>query len=148
MLCQQGQQTVFPFPGLAADSQISMRMGTGATFVFPVGMDTCRCDEHPEAAAVGHVHAVCNQALILSRHVEALKRVFLVSNIYAHPLIGNEDILMGHRIVSFAGAPIRDRQGRIIGSVCTVDSRIRDWGDTEIRALKETATQIEECQLW
>lgn len=148
VLCRHGRQIVFPLPGIRSDNQLSKRLGTIATFVFPTGTADCLCSGDAAEAGMLHDQIVCTQTRNLSRHVEALERVFVISDIYAHPLIRKDDILNGHRLVSFAGAPIRNASGRMIGTVCTVDIKVRDWRDEEIRSLKEIAAQIADCQLW
>ena len=147
VLYRSGRQTVFPSTEDIQKNQLSKRLGTFATFVFPLGAQEKAFAEPREGETLLHSQIVCNQTRNLSLHVEAFERIFVISNIYAHPLVDKSDILDGHRLMSFAGTPIRNGCGNMIGTVCTVDTKYRNWNDAEIKALKEIAAQIEDCQL-
>ena len=147
VLYRFGHQTVFPVFDSAFTKNITEKLGTAATFIFPVGERTASNAAESEEPTTFFSHSTCEQARLLSLHVEAMNRVFVISNIYAHPLVRKNEILNGHQIVSFAGTPIRNSRHRTIGTVCTVDSREREWTKAEIGALKEIAKSVEDCQL-
>lgn len=147
VLCRSGRQSVFALMGCASKKLLTRQLGTFATFVFPLGPRPCGCADDTLENTPLHSQIVCDQTRKLSRHVETFERVFVISNLYSHPLVKPGDILDGHRLVSFAGMPIRNTSGKIIGTVCTVDTKARRWNDTEIKALKEIALQIEDSQL-
>lgn len=42
-------------------------------------------------------------------------------------------------VVAYAGHPIRDHTGRVIGSLCAIDSEPRSWDDASLEALSDLA---------
>ena len=84
------------------------------------------------------------QARVLVQHVFALKRVLTITNIYAHPLIRHSEILFGHRLVSFAGAPICNSFGHLLGAICAMDTKAREWTDADAEALMAAAVLASE----
>ena len=147
VLYRFGQQKPFPVFDSAFTDRLSEQLGTAATFIFPVQGAEPQPSEPQEGSTMIYDQIICNQARLLSLHVESMNRIFVISNIYSHPLVSMHEILEGHRLVSFAGTPIRNMQQRTVGTVCTVDTKERDWTKPEIAALKEIARSVEECQL-
>ena len=99
---------------------------------------------HPAASAAPALHddILRAQARLLAAHAACLYDVLKIDDIYAHPLIGRGDILSGHRLRAFAGAPLRDPQQRLIGVICTVDTTARRWSDRDIGIVRRIVAQF------
>lgn len=44
-------------------------------------------------------------------------------------------------VVAYAGVPLRDRDGRVLGSLCAIDGKERDWSPADVRLLEALAEQ-------
>ncbi len=147
VICREGRQAVVSLMCCESTERFSDHLEAFGIFVFPLSEAGCACTSRHEDVAALHSQIVCRQTRSLGRHVEAFQRTFVVSNLFSHPLVKPADILLGHRLVSFAGTPVWRAQGKMIGTVCAVDIKERSWSDTEIKALKGIATQIANSQL-
>lgn len=147
MLCCRGHQRTFPPSDDSFIIQLSEQLSAVATFIFPVGDIKFSCVGEGREFHLLHNEVMCHQTRLLAFQVEAMNRVFVISNIYSHPLVPKDEILKGHQIVSFAGTPVRNVHSKTIGTVCAIDFKERYWNAAEIKALKEIAARIEDCQL-
>ncbi len=83
------------------------------------------------------------QSLLLATHATTLYDVLRIDDIYTHPLIRHGDLLSGHRIRSFAAAPLRAPEKQLIGVICTVDTIERWWSARDIRIIRRIVAQFE-----
>lgn len=137
---ERAQKQILPHL-LAAQAQ------TTAAFLF-LPDDLAGATQIPDRAGHGsHDDILRAQALLLATHVSTLYGVLSIDDIYAHPLIHRRDILSGHCLRSFAGAPLRDSQYQLFGVICTIDTTVRCWSDRDMRILKRIVAQFETCRL-
>ena len=81
------------------------------------------------------------QTQLIAKHVAELQKLLLIDDIYEHPLMGRNDIVVGHCLRAFAGMSISGGQGGFQGILCTVDTKKRRWNDEDTAVLRRTACQ-------
>lgn len=77
-------------------------------------------------------HSVC-QHVVLARHtlmLDDVRTVPALAGNLAAPELG---------VVAYAGAPLVDADGAVVGSLCAIDTEPRAWSDAERRALEDLA---------
>ena len=63
----------------------------------------------------------------------------VVADARLHPLLASSPAITENQVVAYAGMPLRDLAGRVVGSLCAIDSRPRTWTDTQIETLRDLA---------
>lgn len=118
-----------------------------AAFLF-IGDDLFRID-HARHRQTGPLHddVMRAQARLLATIVTTLPGVLAIDDIYAHPLIRQSDILSGHRLRAFIGAPLQTQPQGFFGVICAVDTLERRWDDQEIGITQQIVAQLETHRL-
>ncbi|MEU6818613.1 SpoIIE family protein phosphatase [Streptomyces sp. NPDC046860] len=98
--------------------------------VFPgmIGLD------EPWAAArqTPLTHSVC-------RHVVEDRKPFTVSDIRTHDRTARSPAIDDLGVIGYAGAPLTDGDGHVLGSLCAIDTRPRVWNAGELEILEDLA---------
>jgi serine phosphatase RsbU (regulator of sigma subunit) len=50
--------------------------------------------------------------------------------------------LRARGVVAFAGIPLTDQTGQVLGSLCAIDRRRHDWSDDELQSLQDVAAAV------
>ncbi|WP_461475227.1 GAF domain-containing protein [Pararhodobacter aggregans] len=66
-----------------------------------------------------------------------------VSDARAHPLLAGNGAVPDLRVVAYLGVPVRDGEGRVLGSLCAIDHQPRDWSEGDLADLTDLATIVE-----
>jgi GAF domain-containing protein len=76
------------------------------------------------------------------QHVVTSGKPLLVSNANDDPLVSDNLAIMELGVIAYAGVPLRSGAGvgPVIGSMCAIDHRPREWTDTQVADLTEIAT--------
>ncbi|WP_299965869.1 GAF domain-containing protein [uncultured Roseobacter sp.] len=90
-----------------------------------------------------HDDVMHGQALLLSAQVASLYAPLAVDDIYAHPLIRRAEVLSGHRLRAFLGAPIRDADGALLGVMCAIDTVVRRWTAQDCAMIAQIVAQLD-----
>ncbi|WP_299953430.1 GAF domain-containing protein [uncultured Roseobacter sp.] len=143
---------VFDIDPLGAEARILPHLMTAqlqstASFLFSYqSLQMASSCDFPETSCT-HDDILRAQSLLLAKQATTLRDVLRIDDIYAHPLIRRDSILSGHRIRSFAGAPLRGPQEQLIGVICTADTTARWWTDRDIRIVRRIVAQFEARRL-
>ena len=74
------------------------------------------------------------------RRVLAAAEPLVVSDVRAHSWAEDERAVgASGAIAAYAGMPLTDESGRVLGSLCAIDTAPRQWTDAEIDALRDLA---------
>lgn len=74
-----------------------------------------------------------------SRHVVAGGTMLAVSDVRAEPRMRDNPVIEQIGAIAYAGAPITDPDGLIVGALCAIDQEPRTWTPSEIALLNELA---------
>jgi serine phosphatase RsbU (regulator of sigma subunit) len=73
------------------------------------------------------------------QHVVASSEPLVVEDARRHPLVRHNLAVPDLHVVAYAGMPLVDADGRVIGSLCAIDSQPRRWTDTDLAVLTDLA---------
>jgi serine phosphatase RsbU (regulator of sigma subunit) len=73
------------------------------------------------------------------RHVVASARPLVVEDARRHPLVRDNLAVPELDVIAYAGMPLVDADGRVIGSLCAIDSHPRTWTDEDLAVLVDLA---------
>jgi serine phosphatase RsbU (regulator of sigma subunit) len=71
--------------------------------------------------------------------VVASSEPLVVEDARRHPLVRHNLAVPDLHVVAYAGMPLVDADGRVIGSLCAIDSQPRHWTDTDLAVLTDLA---------
>jgi PAS domain S-box-containing protein len=77
-------------------------------------------------------HSIC-------QHVVASGDPLVVRDARVHPHLRTNLALKDLGVVAYAGVPLRAPTGEVLGTVCAIDDRPRDWTDDDVDLLSELA---------
>ena len=63
----------------------------------------------------------------------------IVPDAREHPLLRDNRAVHDLGVVAYAGMPLTDETGNVLGSLCAIDVRPRQWTDDELTALRDLA---------
>lgn len=73
------------------------------------------------------------------QHVVTSGDPLVVENAHDVPLVRGNLAVMELGVVAYAGMPLRSGEGPVIGSMCAIDHRPRQWTAIELAGLAELA---------
>jgi serine phosphatase RsbU (regulator of sigma subunit) len=73
------------------------------------------------------------------QHVVASSEPLVIEDARRHPLVRHNLAVPDLHVVAYAGMPLVDADGRVIGSLCAIDSQPRRWTDTDLAVLTDLA---------
>jgi serine phosphatase RsbU (regulator of sigma subunit) len=73
------------------------------------------------------------------RHVVTSARPLVIEDARVHPLVADNLAVSELHVVAYAGMPLVDADGRVIGSLCAIDSRPRRWTGEDLAVLVDLA---------
>ena len=71
------------------------------------------------------------------QHVVLTAQPLIVSDAREHPLVQDNAAVSELGVIAYAGMPLTDAAGNILGSLCAIDTSPRVWGDTELEVLRD-----------
>ena len=80
-------------------------------------------------------HSFCKHAVISGEPL-------IISDARTHPLVRDNPSITDLGAIAYAGIPLVVESGEVIGSFCIIDSKPRDWTDTEIGMLRDLAASV------
>ncbi|MDO9381706.1 MAG: HWE histidine kinase domain-containing protein [Hyphomicrobiaceae bacterium] len=84
-----------------------------------------------------HSHSFC-------KYVVKLNQPFVVSDARLDPRVSENGAVTDIGVVSYVGVPVRDRDGRVLGSLCAIGGTAREWTPHEINILTGLAAIVED----
>ena len=73
------------------------------------------------------------------QHVVTTTAPLIVEDARDHPLVRANLAVADLGVVAYAGMPLTDGDGRVLGSLCAIDTHPRRWTPTEIEVLRDLA---------
>jgi serine phosphatase RsbU (regulator of sigma subunit) len=73
------------------------------------------------------------------QHVVTSARPLVIEDAREHPLVRDNLAVPELRVIAYAGMPLVDVDGRVIGSLCAIDSRPRRWSGADLAVLVDLA---------
>lgn len=77
-------------------------------------------------------------------HVVERALPLVLGDICAMPRFGTNPLVNEMHARAYVGAPLIDRTGTVLGTVCVMDTKIRDFGDQGLAFIKERASALME----
>ncbi|MFJ8297300.1 GAF domain-containing protein [Streptomyces sp. NPDC094447] len=77
-------------------------------------------------------------------HVVVRRRALVLEDVYDYPRFAGNPVVDEIGIRSYLGAPLVDRTGVALGTVCVVDTAIRPWGQAGLETIKAMAAELME----
>ena len=79
-------------------------------------------------------HSIC-------RHVAGSGEVLIIEDARAHPLVRDSAAVRELNMIAYAGIPLRNAGGYVLGSFCAIDTKPRRWTSEEVETLHALADQ-------
>jgi PAS domain S-box-containing protein len=80
-------------------------------------------------------------ANVICRHLLAIRGPLIIRDTRTHPLVCELDFArLG--VVAYLGVPLRTTDGKILGSLCAMDNRVRDWSEDDLHLLQRMADSV------
>ncbi|WP_299954054.1 SpoIIE family protein phosphatase [uncultured Modestobacter sp.] len=76
------------------------------------------------------------------QHVVRSGEPLVVTDARTEPLVAENLAVPDLGVIAYAGAPITDARGRVVGSLCAIDSRPRAWSDRDLAVLADLAGAV------
>jgi GAF domain-containing protein len=77
-------------------------------------------------------------------HVIARRKALPLDDVFAYPRFAGNDVVDKMGVRAYLGAPLIDRTGTALGTVCVVDSEPRTWGHEGVHVIKQLAAELVE----
>jgi GAF domain-containing protein len=75
----------------------------------------------------------------ICQHAVATGRPLIVADAHADPMLRDNAAVTQLGITAYAGMPLITRDGHTVGTLCVLDTVIRDWTDDQLVALSHLA---------
>ncbi len=76
------------------------------------------------------------------QHTVVDKRPLIVSDAREHPKLRDNLAIRDLDVIAYAGIPLKDRHGQVLGTLCVIDEQPRQWSDEEISLLNDVADAV------
>jgi predicted PurR-regulated permease PerM/GAF domain-containing protein len=148
---EQAQLAALHDLGLASakDRQFDEVAGRVAqTFDAPIALVSFVGEVHrpqPEAAGLTRETEVTQQAPheeTLNAHVIAANEVLVSEDVTEDPRFADDPLVLEKGIRFYAGAPLRTSAGLVIGVLSIIDTRPREFAESDCRRLQEMADEL------
>lgn len=117
------------------------------TFDAPIALVSFMDDGHrlhPDAAGqpreTDAVHGYHDATL--DAHVIAANEMLVSEDVTKDPRFADDPLVLEKGIRFYAGAPLRTSAGLVIGALCVIDTRPREFPESECRRLQEMADEL------
>ncbi|BBC31340.1 Histidine kinase [Streptomyces graminofaciens] len=110
---------------------------------FFAGLHTPQRPEKPQGAT-----AVFGNGRYLARdqgfcpHVVVRRKALVLEDVADYPRFAGNPIVDDYGVRSYLGAPLIDRTGIALGTVCVLDVRPRPWGRGGLETIKSMAAEL------
>ncbi len=132
---------------VALEAQKLARLDTApVAFVNLVGHEQFVCGAYMPPATAGVVEGILDQKIPLNAgycpYVIARRKALILDDVLDYPRFAGNPIVDALMVRSYAGAPLTDRTGTVLGTVCIVDSEPRPWGKAGLDLMKQRAADL------
>lgn len=73
------------------------------------------------------------------QHVVTSGSPLVVANAHDNPLVADNLAIIELGVIAYAGVPLRTGPGPVVGAMCAIDHRPRQWTEVELEELTELA---------
>ncbi|MFF1558414.1 GAF domain-containing protein [Streptomyces sp. NPDC058279] len=98
----------------------------------------------PDAPPSGYPARVLTRDLGYCPHVVVRGRALVLEDVRDFARFAGNAVVDGSGVRSYAGAPLTDRRGLVLGTVCAVDVVPRRWGTEGLGTVKALAAELAE----
>jgi GAF domain-containing protein len=82
-------------------------------------------------------HSIC-------KHVVELGTGLVIPDGRVHPTVRDSPAVHDNYFVAYAGMPVFASDGQILGTLCVIDNRPREWTEADLAALRDLAACVTE----
>ena len=82
---------------------------------------------------------VCSLEMSICKYTVASREPLIVDDTRAHPLLTDHPAVRDGSVLAYAGVPLLDDQGFVVGTLCTWDTRGRHWSSGQVQILNDLA---------
>ena len=76
------------------------------------------------------------------QHVVDTVQPLVVTDARVNPIVSTNLAIRDLGVIAYAGVPIRDGDGFVLGSLCAIDNKPRNWTEQDVEVLKSLSAQI------
>jgi predicted Zn finger-like uncharacterized protein len=76
------------------------------------------------------------------KHVVSSGKPLIVSNALEHPVLSSNPAVKDLKIVAYAGHPLKTDDGHVLGTLCAIDSKPRQWTEEDQLLLADLAAFV------
>jgi hypothetical protein len=76
------------------------------------------------------------------QHVVASRQPLLVDDAREHPVLKDNLAIRDLNVVAYAGIPLVDSGGQVLGTLCAIDHRPRQWSARQVALLSDLAASV------
>ena len=73
------------------------------------------------------------------QHVVRSAEPLVITDARTHPLVQHNLAIPDLQVIAYAGMPLTDADGTVVGSLCAIDSRPRTWSEDDLAVLTDLA---------
>ncbi|MFD7627754.1 GAF domain-containing protein [Streptomyces sp. NPDC059851] len=115
---------------------------TGVNFVGEERQFFAGLHHAPDAPPSGYPARVLPRDHGYCPHVVVRRRALVLEDVRDFARFAGNAVVDESGVRSYAGAPLTDRQGMVLGTVCAVDVEPRRWGTDGLAAVKSLAADL------
>jgi GAF domain-containing protein len=78
------------------------------------------------------------------KHVVASGESLVVGDARAVPLVRDNPAVPELKVIAYAGVPLKSGDGQVLGSLCVIDKRPREWPRDQLDALRDLGGCLED----
>ncbi|WP_406839788.1 GAF domain-containing protein [Streptomyces sp. AHU1] len=75
-------------------------------------------------------------------HVVVRRKALVLEDVCDYPRFAGNPVVDGFGVRSYLGAPLLDRSGIALGTICVVDTEPRPWGRAGLETIKALAAEL------
>jgi hypothetical protein len=76
------------------------------------------------------------------QHVVAAREPLLIDDAREHPELKDNPAIRDLNVIAYAGIPLIDGDGQVLGTLCAIDHRPRQWSSRQVALLRDLATTV------
>ena len=76
------------------------------------------------------------------QHAVESRRPLVIEDARRHPVLRNNLAVRDLKVIAYAGIPLIDQEGFVLGTLCVIDTKPRDWTMGELETLSDLASSV------
>ncbi|MEA2405601.1 MAG: hypothetical protein QOE08_2248 [Thermoleophilaceae bacterium] len=76
------------------------------------------------------------------QHTLASGEPMVIDDAREHPILKDNDAIEDLNVIAYAGIPLIDRDGFVLGTLCAIDDKPRHWTSSQVELLKDIAASV------